>query len=78
MKTLKQVIDESHYLNPCCGGYNERLILIGFKAAMELAHDTEGELMFTCTISNALQRELNRYHASEKLLREQAMEKIGL
>lgn len=78
MKTIQQVIDFQKSLNKCCGSCEEDFIIAGFKAAIEIAHDTEGELMFTCTISNALQRELNRYHASEKLLREQAMEKIGL
>lgn len=78
MKTLLDVVQYQKSLGTCCGSTEEQLILAGFKAAIEIAHNAEGEMSFTCEISNALQRELNRYLANEKLLREKAMERIGL
>lgn len=78
MNYIKKTIDFQKSLGKCCGSCEEDFVLAGFKAAMELAHQAEGEMSFTCEISNVLQREINRYIANEKAIREEAMRKIGL
>ena len=78
MRTLKEVIDFQRSLGKCCGSCEEDFVIAGFKAATEVARDTEKRLEFTNEVTNELERELNRYKAEEKLLRERAMTMLGL